>query len=221
MDAQSYESWYETPRGRWIGERETALILEGLQPSSGESLLDVGCGTGFFTRNLSASMDGEVVGVDINQEWLEYARLHSDGRATFDIADARSLPYATASFDLVISITALCFIEEQLAAVREILRVARRRFAIGLLNRHSILWLRKGCGGGTGGYQGAHWNTVNEVRRLFRDLPVERLRFRTAIQIPTGGPIARFIERISPSTLTTGAFLLVIGEVTGGAHGQP
>ncbi len=213
MDAYSYDSWYETPRGRWIGERETALILEHLKPGAGESLLDVGCGTGFFARKLAASMDGQVAGVDINPEWVEYARLRSGGRAAFDIADARSLPYPTASFDLVISITALCFIDEPITAVREILRVCRRRFAIGLLNRHSLLWLQKGRNGGSGGYRGAHWHTTKEVRLLFKDLPVKRLRWRTAIQVPTGGPIARLMERIWPSRLGTGAFLLVVGDV--------
>jgi SAM-dependent methyltransferase len=213
MDAESYDRWYETPRGRWIGQREAALVLENLQPRPRESLLDVGCGTGFFTRALAASIDGQATGVDINPEWVEYARRRDAGRASYEVADARALPYANASFDLVVSIAALCFIEEEVTAAREILRVARRRFAIGLLNRHSLLWLQKGRGGGCGGYRGAHWHTVREARRLFRDLPVQRLRVRTAIQIPSGGPFARFIECAWPSSLPGGAFILVVGDV--------
>lgn len=27
MNAAEYDNWYETPRGRWVGERETAQIL--------------------------------------------------------------------------------------------------------------------------------------------------------------------------------------------------
>jgi protein-L-isoaspartate O-methyltransferase len=50
MDAESYDEWYETPRGRWIGQREAAFVVENLQPRQGESLLDVGCGTGFFMQ---------------------------------------------------------------------------------------------------------------------------------------------------------------------------
>jgi SAM-dependent methyltransferase len=213
LDAESYDRWYESPRGRWIGQREAALVLENLQPRSGESLLDVGCGTGFFTRTLAASLDGRATGVDINPEWVEYARRRDAGRASYQVADARALPYANASFDLVVSIAALCFIEEEVTAVREILRVARRRFAIGLLNRHSLLYVQKGRGGGRGGYRGAHWHTVREARYLFHGLPVQRIRVRTAILIPGGGWFARLIERTWPSSLPGGAFILVVGDV--------
>jgi len=221
MDAAAYDRWYETSRGRWIGQREVALLLETLEPRPGESLLDVGCGTGFFTRTLAGAMGGQVVGVDINPEWVEYARRREAGRASYAVADARALPYANASFDLVVSIAALCFIREEVAAIREIVRVTRRRFAIGLLNRHSLLWLQKGWGGGRGGYRGAHWHTVPEIMSLFRDLPVQHLSVRTAIQVPYGRGFARVIERMWPSSVPTGAFILVVGDVAEPAHEPP
>jgi SAM-dependent methyltransferase len=221
MDTESYDRWYDTPRGRWIGQREAELVVETLQPRPGESLLDVGCGTGFFTRIFAGVTDGPVVGVDINPEWVKYARGRDVGRATYEVADARALPYPDASFDLVTSITALCFIEEDAAAAREIVRVTRRRFAIGLLNRHSILWLQKRRGGGIGGYRGAYWHTVREARHLFCDLSVHDLRVRTAIQIPGGGQFARFIERMWPPCVPTGAFILVAGDVGEVTHAPP
>jgi SAM-dependent methyltransferase len=221
MDAAFYDRWYETPRGQWIAQREVALVLEQLQPRLGDSLLDVGCGTGFFTRALAASIDGQVTGVDINPEWVEYARRRHEGGAYYEVGDARALPHADASFDLVVSIAALCFIDDEVTAAREILRVARRRFAIGLLNRHSLLWLQKGRRGGHGGYRGAHWHTVREAGRLFRHLPVRRLQVRTAIQIPSGGPFARFIERAWPPSLPYGAFILVVGDVDAPTHASP
>jgi SAM-dependent methyltransferase len=218
MDAAAYDRWYETPRGRWVGQREAALVIDDLQPRRGDSLLDVGCGTGYFTRALAAAVDGPVAGIDLNPEWIDYARHRDPDRASYEIGDARALPYANASFDLVVSIAALCFVAEEGAAIREILRVARRRFAIGLLNRHSLLWLQKGRGGGSGAYRGAHWHTVRDARRLFRELPVRGLRVHTAIQLPGGGPFARFIERVTPSSLAFGGFMLVAGDVGTAAH---
>ena len=213
MDAETYEQWYATPQGRWIGQREVALLLEELQPRPGESLLDVGCGTGFFTRALAAAIEGPVAGVDINPEWLAYARGQQTANVSYEVADVRALPFAAKSFDLVASVTALCFVAEERVAVSEMLRVARRRVAIGLLNRRSLLWLRNGRNGGRSGYRGARWHTVREATELFAGLPVQRIRVRTAIHFPGGGRLARILERVWPQWLHTGAFILVVAEM--------
>ena len=68
MDAETYDQWYETSRGRWIGRTEADLCRAALEPRPRESLLDVGCGTGYFTRALAGSIDGRVMGVDLDEE---------------------------------------------------------------------------------------------------------------------------------------------------------
>lgn len=148
--AEEYDRWYATPRGQWTGKCEIDLLYKELCPLPGESVLDVGCGTGFFTRAFANLSTGKVIGVDIDTEYVEHACRRDTGWSYYAVADGRSLPFRNASFDLVISIAALCFIPDEVAAVREILRVTRRRFAIGLLNRKSLLWLQKGRRGGRG-----------------------------------------------------------------------
>lgn len=212
MDAETYDRWYETSRGKWIGQCEATLVRKCLQPGTGETLLDVGCGTGFFTRALAPAFDGKVTGVDVNPQWLAYARCR-DGSTSYVIADARALPYADSAFDLVMSITAFCFIKEERAAIREILRVTRRRFAIGFLNRHSLLYIQKGWRGEQGGYRGAHWHTVKESIKLFRGLPVQNLQAYTAIQIPSGNRFSRLFEHGWLSSFPFGAFILVVGDI--------
>lgn len=221
MDAEAYDQWYETPRGLWIGERELALLLGELQPGSEESLLDVGCGTGFFTRAFASATGGPVTGVDINPEWVAYARHQGTCKASYEVADARALPYEAASFDLVVSVTALCFIEEERAAVREMVRVAGRRVAIGLLNRRSLLWLWKGRRGGRGAYRGARWHTPSEAADLFAGLPVHLLRVQTAIHLPGGGRLARIVERLWPEWVHTGAFILVVADTVAASDAPP
>jgi len=186
MDAQQYDRWYQTRRGRWIGARETALVLKGLDSQPGQSLLDVGCGTGYFTRALRPAIEGDTAAIDIEPAWVRYARRKDDTDTLYAVADGRALPFADDAFDLVTSIAAVCFIPDQHAAMREIVRVARHRVSIGLLNRHSLLWLRKGRNGGSGGYRGAHWHSVREARALFNGLPVRNVRVRTAIHAPSG-----------------------------------
>lgn len=213
MDPKTYDDWYETPRGRWIGGRELELIEEMLAPQPGESLLDVGCGTGYFTRGLAKQLDGSVSGIDINPAWLAHARQSDDNGIDWMVGDARALPLSDDSVDLAISITSLCFIDDECQVVREMLRVARRRTALGLLNRRSLLWWQKGRNGGSGAYQGAHWHTPREALGLFHGLSVTHVEMRTAIWLPGGGWLARHTEPCWPSWLHGGAFLLVVADL--------
>lgn len=217
MEAEAYERWYTTPRGRWIAQRELELLLAALEPRPGESLLDVGCGTGHFTRALGQHMAGPITGVDLDPAWLRHARQQDTTATTYAVADARALPFAAASFDLVVSVTALCFIPDERAALAEMLRVARRRVVLGLLNRHSLLWLQKGRGGGRGAYRGARWHSPAEAGKLFQGLPAHPHKPVTAIPLPGGGYFARRLERLWPACLQTGAFIVMVADVTQGA----
>ncbi len=212
MDAEQYDQWYETSRGSWIGEREYELLFGALEPRPGESLLDIGCGTGFFTRKMAGVVSGKIVGVDINQKWIEYARRKNSARISYAAADARRLPFADNAFDLVMSVAALCFVNDMDAAVKEMIRTARRRFAVGLLNRRSLLWMKKGRGGGRGAYRGARWHTKNEAMALFSRPGVKNVMVETAVHFPGGGVFARFMEPFFPSWFPTGAFILVKGD---------
>jgi SAM-dependent methyltransferase len=213
MRADEYDLWYETPRGQWIGQCEIELLCKQLRPRPGESLLDVGCGTGFFTRAFANRTTGKVIGVDIDTEYVECACRRDTAGSYSAVADVRALPFRNASFDMVISIAALCFIPDEVAVVREILRVARRRFAIGLLNRKSLLWPQKSRKGGSGAYRGAHWHTVGEVKSLFQGFSIKNMRVQTAVHLHSGGRAGAFFERIFPATLSTGAFILAAGEL--------
>jgi SAM-dependent methyltransferase len=210
MTPEEYDAWYRSPRGKWAGETEYQLLMKLLEPAPGESLLDIGCGTGYFTRRFAES-GLAVTGVDRSPTMLGFARAHAVAGERFILGDARTLPFPDRSFDLCISVTALCFISEQARALSEMLRVTRRRFAIGLLNRHSLLFLEKGRGGGHGGYRGAHWHTMREAESLFSTLPVRDLTLRTAIQFPGGGWLCNAGERLAGDRSRWGAFLVAAG----------
>ena len=211
MNPADYDAWYDTARGRWIGETEYALAARLLAAQPGDSLLDVGCGTGWFSRRAAA--DGLVVtGLDPNPTWLDYARARSSPVLSWVEGDARALPFADASFDHVLSIAALCFVDDERRAVAETVRVARRSFAIGWLNRSSLLYMDKGRGGGSGAYRGARWHTAGEVRALFSGLPVRKLKLRSAIFLPSATHWARVLEQAMPAGLPWGGMLMLHGE---------
>jgi SAM-dependent methyltransferase len=211
MNPADYDAWYDTPRGRWIGDTEYALAAHLLAPQAGDSLLDVGCGTGWFTRHAAA--DGLIAtGLDPNPGWLAYARAHGSPASSWVEGDARALPFVDASFDRVLSIAALCFIDDERQAVAECVRVTRRRFAIGWLNRASLLYWQKGRGGGSGAYRGARWHTAGEVRALFSGLSVRTLNLRSAVFLPSATRWARRLEQGLPGALPWGGLLLATGE---------
>lgn len=211
MDAATYDAWYDTPRGRRIGEVEYRLLHRMLAPAPGATLLDVGCGTGYFTRRFAQDAGLCATGLDPDREWLDYARAHGRHNAVYVAGDARALPFPDAAFDFVVSITALCFIQDQRRALREIARVARKRFVLGLLNRHSMLYRQKGRDGGSGAYRGAHWHTVSEVYDLMRTAAVRDIQVRTAVFVPSAGAGAGLIERLAPNLLPCGAFIAAVG----------
>ena len=72
-DPAAYEAWYHTPRGHWIGDREFILLQSLLRADKGSLLLDVGCGTGHFSRRF-ARLGLSVSGIDPDPAALKFAR---------------------------------------------------------------------------------------------------------------------------------------------------
>jgi SAM-dependent methyltransferase len=87
-----------------------------------ESLLDVGCGDGGVARLLQGRV-AEVVAIDI-QPFLTW---RSEPGLTFRVADAESLPFANASFDLLHSKDSLHHMDSPERAVAEYRRVLKPR----------------------------------------------------------------------------------------------
>jgi SAM-dependent methyltransferase len=166
-DAEAYADWYARSRGAWIGDREFVLLRRLLDPRPGDSMLDVGCGTGYFTGRFSSAGHGPVVGLDPNIDWLRHAR-HEVPGPKWVASVAEALPFPDGSFDLTMAVTSLCFVDEERRALLEMARVTRRRLVVGLLNRHSLLWREKGRGPGSCAYRGARWHTPAEARDLWR-----------------------------------------------------
>jgi SAM-dependent methyltransferase len=94
----------------------------------GQSVLDVGCGTGVLACAAAerAGPKGRVVGLDPNERMLAVAR-RKTAVVTWQLGRAESLPFADASFDAVVSQFALMFFESKPTAIAEMLRVLRPR----------------------------------------------------------------------------------------------
>jgi len=139
--ARRYEAWYEAGEGRRADALEKALLLKMVQGFPGaRDLLEVGCGTGHFTRWF-ARLGLRAVGLDLSPAMLAEAR-GRDGIPLI-LGDAACLPFADGSFELVALITTLEFLPQPQRALQEAARVARRGVILGVLNRLSLLALRR------------------------------------------------------------------------------
>jgi len=90
------------------------------------SVLDVGCAKGFMMHDLAELIPGITVkGIDVSEYAIENAM--ESMRPHVQVADARSLPFADKSFDVVISINTVHNLERAdcAKALQEIERVAR------------------------------------------------------------------------------------------------
>lgn len=112
---------------RWLRYvRETAhRTLAHLAPRPGARVLDVGCGTGFLLRGLEARAPAaRGFGADLVPAMLRAAQRHGT-QAGLAAADAAALPFATASFDAVVTVSVLHFWPDPHEGLREIRRVLR------------------------------------------------------------------------------------------------
>ena len=135
--ASKYDRWYDTKEGRLYDSEEKSTIL-GIMPHAkpGDCLLDVGCGTGHWSR-FFALLGFEVIGIDISSEMIEVAHSHNSPGCQFEIADVYSLPYDDNSFDIVTAIAMLEFLPDTKAALAEMIRCTKPhgKLIIGSLNK--------------------------------------------------------------------------------------
>lgn len=75
------------------------VSLAGVRP--GDSVLDVGCSSGYLARKLAAGGAGHVTGVDPSEAAIAYARRRAPGAMTFTVGVAQDLPLPDSSFDVV------------------------------------------------------------------------------------------------------------------------
>lgn len=117
---------YERLMGRWSGRLATQLIdFAGL--SSGDRVLDVGCGTGSLALALAAYPEpAAIVGIDIAEPYVAYAAgRRADKRLSFISGDAVTMNFPTARFDRCYSLLALNFMSNPRAALGRMCRATR------------------------------------------------------------------------------------------------
>jgi ubiquinone/menaquinone biosynthesis C-methylase UbiE len=132
-EAQEWKDIYESqdPRSIVLGGRlERALrFTRQLHLSEGSRALDVGCGAGVMATEL-ASQGLRVVAVDTVPRMLQLTQerathLGLDGSISATLCDARRLPFATQTFDLLVALGLVSWLDSPLSVLTEMARVCR------------------------------------------------------------------------------------------------
>jgi len=93
----------------------------------GGRILDLACGVGYGARMLAqAAPNAKVFGVDLSLDTVRYARLHHNANnANFLPTNALALPFADASFDLVVAFEIIEHVAQQSEMLAEVRRVLK------------------------------------------------------------------------------------------------
>ncbi|SDJ41212.1 demethylmenaquinone methyltransferase / 2-methoxy-6-polyprenyl-1,4-benzoquinol methylase [Halovenus aranensis] len=104
--------------------RDEAIEMLDIQP--GDSVLDVGCGTGFATEGLIQQTDN-VYGLDQSAHQLDkaYQKFGKRGPVKFHMGDAERLPFADDRFDIVWSSGSIEYWPNPVTALEELRRVGK------------------------------------------------------------------------------------------------
>lgn len=199
-----------------------AKLVNHARVAAGARVLDVACGTGVVA--ITAALRGaRVTALDLTPALLDHARENAQlAGATIDFheGDVEQLPFADASFDVVVSQYGHIFAPRPEVAIGEMLRVLKPGGTIAFstwppelfLGRMFALTARYMPPPPVPAAPPALWGDPNVVRERLgdrvRDLVFDRERmlapalsiahYRTAVE-RTGGPILKLVETLSAS----------------------
>ena len=138
---KEYDAYYQNKYKR-VDVLEKRLLKELLDQFDGiERLLEVGCGTGHFTRWMD-SLGLECYGLDTSNLMLREAKkLWIESRLLQ--GESSRLPFKSRSFDVVIYLTSLEYMPDVDAVFAEAGRIARKGIILGLVNKWSPTTVRR------------------------------------------------------------------------------
>lgn len=129
----------DTSRELRFTENKMKEIIEAIRIKNARNILEIGCGTGTFTRKLreKLSLDSQITGIDMDSNFINYCKMRAENESLNNIqyteGDALSLPFENNTFDACTSHTVIehvpnkKFLEEQY-------RVCKRGGYVSILN---------------------------------------------------------------------------------------
>ena len=200
-DARDYAQSISEPRNQCVLALESQLLLNLLKPVCGETVLDIGCGTGASMRPLIET-GLNVTGIDPSPYMLDIAAAGLGQRIELYRGFAEELPFDDNSFNHACFFTSLEFVDDPTKAVAEACRVAKDKVFIGFLNRYALKGFQRRLQGlfTTTIFNRARFFSIWELKSMVRCMagPVP-VAWRTVSQLPNAS--AKLIQAFEHSQI--------------------
>ncbi|RLI76754.1 SAM-dependent methyltransferase [Archaeoglobales archaeon] len=169
--AEKYDEWYEV--NREIFEREVGCIERLIE---GRNIAEIGVGTGRFAEKLKVR-----IGVDASLDMLRIAKKR--GVKELVRGDAHNLPFKDSTFDCLLFIVTLCFLDNPTKALNEANRVLKLngKLIAAIVPKDSELGRRyiEKAKQGHRFYSRAKFYTLEEVKNMLEGAGFEVIDLRS------------------------------------------
>lgn len=158
---------------RWVGDS----LMGKIPGCSPETIVDLGCGTGHFSKSLSHKFpQANYIGIDLSEGMVRFAKYHHSSEYIWLTGDADSLPFKNDSIDLIFSSLAIQWCANLPNLMQEIKRVLspNGRFVFSTLLDGSLHELK------------AAWSEVDDkthVNDFFRKDDYQNAALKSALTI--------------------------------------
>ena len=124
--AESVWNW-GSPAGMIRADRRARYFVETANISGKDKVLELGCGTGLFTRKVFVATGAQIIATDLSQELLDEAK-RKFPEGDFRFADAMNLDFEKDSFDVVFGSSILHHLDmkKSLAEINKVLKPGGR-----------------------------------------------------------------------------------------------
>jgi arsenite methyltransferase len=149
---EEFNRWAEAGRGDGMEQDHLPIalpVLAKMRLAPADTVLDVGCGSGWLSRRLAKLVpQGRVVGMDISSEMIRIARRNSidQHNLLFIASEVDEIPWDANFFTRAISVESAYYWPDPAAGLRAIFRILREGGSAWILinyyrdNPHSHQW---------------------------------------------------------------------------------
>lgn len=122
--AEQVWNW-SSPAGRRRADRRAKLLVDVGRITSVDRVLEIGCGTGLFSRKVHDLAGAKIVATDVSDDLLQIARRETVSKdITYKNEDAMKMSFAEGEFDVVFGSSILHHLDFR-PALAEIYRVLK------------------------------------------------------------------------------------------------